>query len=141
MLRTIDKNFTDAANQYKVLMKNLPADKFPKTYFPATGKYEFSNSGWWCSGFYPGTLLYLYQQTKDAALYKEALRILVPLKKEEFNTTTHDLGFMMYCSFGNANLIEPKQEYKDILLTSAKSLATRFSPDSWLYQIMGWKTG
>ncbi len=128
LLRTIDNNFIDAANQYKVLMKNLPADKFPKTYFPETGKYEFSNSGWWCSGFYPGTLLYLYQQTKDAELYKEALRILVPLKKEESNTTTHDLGFMMYCSFGNANLIEPKQEYKDILLTSAKSLATRFSP-------------
>jgi unsaturated chondroitin disaccharide hydrolase len=128
MLKIIDNNFIDAANQYKVLMKNLPADKFPKTFFPETGKYEFSNSGWWCSGFYPGTLLYLYQQTKDAELYKEALRILVPLKKEESNTTTHDLGFMMYCSFGNANLTEPKQEYKDILLTSAKSLATRFSP-------------
>jgi hypothetical protein len=128
LLKAIDNNFIDAANQYKVLMKNLPADKFPKTYFPETGKYEFSNSGWWCSGFYPGTLLFLYQQTKDAVLYNEALRILGPLKKEESNTGTHDLGFMMYCSFGNANLIEPKQAYKDILLNSAKSLATRFSP-------------
>ena len=128
LLKTIDNNFNDAANQYKVLMKNLPADKFPKTYFPETGKYEFSNSGWWCSGFYPGTLLFLYQQTKDAVLYDEALRILGSLKKEESNTGTHDLGFMMYCSFGNANLIEPKQAYKDILLNSAKSLATRFSP-------------
>ena len=128
LLKEIDNNFIEAANQYKVLMKNLPADKFPKTYFPETGKYEFSNSGWWCSGFYPGTLLFLYQQTKDAVLYNEALRILIPLKKEESNTKTHDLGFMMYCSFGNANLIDPKQAYKDILLNSAKSLATRFSP-------------
>jgi unsaturated chondroitin disaccharide hydrolase len=127
LLKAIDNNFIDAANQYKVLMKNLPADKFPKTFFLETGKYEFSNSGWWCSGFYPGTLLFLYQQTKDAVLYNEALRILGPLKKEEYNTGTHDLGFMMYCSFGNANLIEPKQAYKDILLNSAKSLATRFS--------------
>jgi hypothetical protein len=128
LLKAIDNNFIDAANQYKVLLKNLPADKFPKTFFPETGKYEFSNSGWWCSGFYPGTLLYLYQQTKDAGLYNEALRILGPLKKEESNTSTHDLGFMMYCSFGNANQIQPKQEYKDIVLNSAKSLATRFSP-------------
>jgi unsaturated chondroitin disaccharide hydrolase len=53
---------------------------------------------------------------------------LEPLKKEQFNTGTHDLGFMMYCSFGNANLIEPKQEYKEILLNSARSLSSRFSP-------------
>src|SRR5687768_17280770 len=76
LLKTIKQNMIDAAAQYKVLMQNLPADKFPKTYFPATNKYEFSNSRWWCSGFYPGTLLYLYQQTKDEALYKEAQRIL-----------------------------------------------------------------
>lgn len=128
LLKTIDKNFTDAAAQYKVLAKNLPADKFPKTYIPTTGKYEFSNSSWWCSGFYPGTLLYLYQQTKDADLYHEAMRILDVLKKEQFNTTTHDLGFMMYCSFGNANLINPSMAYKEILLNSAKSLSSRFKP-------------
>ena len=127
LLKTIDQNFTAAAAQYKVLAKNLPVDKFPKTFFPATGKYEFSNSGWWCSGFYPGTLLYLYHQTKDTALYNEALRILAVLKKEQFNTSTHDLGFMMYCSFGNANVIEPSAAYKEILLNSAKSLATRFN--------------
>jgi unsaturated chondroitin disaccharide hydrolase len=128
LIKTIDQNFADAAAQYKVLAKNLPADKFPKTYFPTTGKYEWSNSDWWCSGFYPGTLLYLYQQTKDTALYNESLRILGVLKKEQFNTTTHDLGFMMYCSFGNANLINPSATYKEILLNSAKSLSTRFSP-------------
>ena len=128
LLKTIEQNMLDAAAQYKVLANNLPADKFPKTYFPTTNKYEFSNSGWWCSGFYPGTLLYLYQQTKDETLYKEAQRILEVLKKEQFNTTTHDLGFMMYCSFGNANLIQPSAAYKDILVTSAKSLSTRFSP-------------
>jgi len=128
LLKIIDRNFTDAAAQYKLLAKNLPADKFPKTYFPTTGKYEFSNSGWWCSGFYPGTLLYLYRQTKDTALYNEAMRILDVLKKEQFNKSTHDLGFMMYCSFGNANLIDPSPAYKEILLNSARSLSTRFSP-------------
>ena len=128
LLKAIDQNMIDAAAQYKVLLQNLPAEKFPKTYFPTTDKYEFSNSGWWCSGFYPGTLLYLYTQTKDEVLYKEAQRILEVLKKEQFNKTTHDLGFMMYCSFGNANLIQPSAAYKDILVTSAKSLSTRFSP-------------
>ena len=109
-------------------MKNLPADSFPKTFYPDQNKYGFSNSGWWCSGFYPGTLLYLYEQNKDQALYKESKRILELLKKEQFNKGTHDLGFMMYCSFGNANRLMAKPEYKEILLNSAKSLSTRFNP-------------
>ena len=128
LLQIIEGNFTDAAAQYKVLMKNVPADKFPKTYFPSTGAYEWSNSGWWCSGFYPGTLLYLYQQTKDTVLYNEAMRIMDVLKKEQYNTSTHDLGFMMYCSFGNAIQIKPSADFTQVLRNSAKSLSTRFSP-------------
>src|SRR5689334_3981303 len=127
LLKMIDQDFIDAAAQYKVLAKNLPADKFPKTFFPTTGKYEFSNSGWWCSGFYPGSLLYIYEQTHDTASYNEAMRILTALEKEKNNTGTHDLGFMMYCSFGNAERIAPKPAYKEIMLTSARSLATRFN--------------
>src|SRR5580765_2133103 len=87
--------FREAGLQYKILMKNVPAEKFPKTFFPATNQYEFSNPDWWCSGFYPGSLLYLYEQTKDTLLYNEAIRILQLLKKEQFNTHTHDLGFML----------------------------------------------
>lgn len=120
-------NFLKAVSQYKVLAANRPAGKFPKTWFPASGKYEWSNSGWWCSGFYPGSLLYLYEQTGDTALYKEALTMLGELEREKNNTGTHDLGFMMYCSFGNANRIAPKTGYNEILLTSARSLATRFN--------------
>lgn len=126
--KSIPLYFTEAASQYKWLKKNLPPDKFPKTYFPTTDKYEFSNSGWWCSGFYPGSLLYLYEQTKDTVLLNEAMRILQPLKKEQFNTRTHDLGFMMYCSFGNANRLNSSPAYKEILVNSAKSLSTRFDP-------------
>jgi hypothetical protein len=128
LLQTIQTDFEDGAKQYKVLKATLPPDRFPKTYFPQTGKAETSGSGWWCSGFYPGTLLYLYEQTGDTALYNEAVRILGVLQKEQFNKSTHDLGFMMYCSFGNANRIKPSTEYKEILLNSAKSLSTRFNP-------------
>lgn len=109
-------------------MKSVPPQKFPKNYDPKKAAYEWSNSSWWCSGFYPGSLLYLFEQTKDSALYKEAMFMLQTLEKEKFNKGTHDLGFMMYCSFGNAERIAPKPEYKEILLESAKSLSTRFNP-------------
>ena len=128
LVSTIDKNFKDGAEQYKVMMKNLPPDQFPRNYNAMTGKLVTSGSDWWCSGFYPGTLLYLYEQTKEQALYQETERILKALEKEKYNTSTHDLGFMMFCSFGNANRIAPKPEYKEILVTSAKSLSSRFNP-------------
>ncbi|MBL3658214.1 glycoside hydrolase family 88 protein [Fulvivirga sediminis] len=119
------ENFEDGASQYKYMMKKLPDGVFPKTF--ENGEFKTSGSGWWCSGFYPGSLIYLYEQTKDDSLLMETKRILEILKKEQYNTTTHDLGFMMYCSFGNMQTIDPKPEYKEILLNSAKSLSSRFS--------------
>lgn len=79
----IDQHLSNAAGQYKVMMKNLSGDRFPRSYDPKTDKFITSGSGWWCSGFYPGTLLYLYEQTKDQALYAEAGRILNVLEKEK----------------------------------------------------------
>jgi hypothetical protein len=128
LLKTINANFRSAAEQYTYLASLRPDSRFPKTYNPATGKAEWSDSGWWCSGFYPGTLLFLYQETKDAALLTESNRILKTLEKEQFNTSTHDLGFMMYCSFGNHLNIAPSPADRQILINSAKSLITRFDP-------------
>lgn len=128
LLLVINQNFIDATSQYKLMMKKLPPDRFPRTYNSQTDKFQTVNSNDWCSGFYPGTLLYIYEQTKDPALLEEAERILKVLEKEKNNTGTHDLGFMMFCSFGNAKRIVPKPEYDNILLTTAKSLASRFNP-------------
>jgi unsaturated chondroitin disaccharide hydrolase len=128
LLQTIGKNFSDASGQYKLMMTKLPVNRFPKTYYAQNDSMETSNSGWWCSGFYPGTLLNLYEQTKDQSLLAEAERMLQVLQKEKDNKSTHDLGFMMFCSFGNAERVASKPEYKQILLTSAKSLSTRFNP-------------
>jgi unsaturated chondroitin disaccharide hydrolase len=128
LLAVIEKNITDADAQYKLMARQLGADQFPKAFHPETGRMEYSNSGWWCSGFYPGTLLELYQQTHDKALLTEAQRIMAVLAKEQFNTHTHDLGFMMYCSFGTANKMSPSPEYRQILINSAKSLSTRNNP-------------
>lgn len=128
VLATINQNLADADAQYKYMATQLKPDEFPKAFHPETGKLETSNSGWWCSGFYPGTLLELYGQTHDKALLTEADRMMQVLQKEQFNKNTHDLGFMMYCSFGTANKLTPKPEYKQILINSANSLSTRFNP-------------
>jgi len=70
----------------------------------------------------------LYEYTKDPSLLAEANNKLKFLEKEKYNTTTHDLGFMLYCSFGNAlRLTQDSAAYKDILLTGANSLISRYN--------------
>ena len=113
----------NAAANYKVLAQQLAADRFPVSFNPATKAFKTSGSEPWVGGFYPGTLLYLYEATKDTALYNEAVRKLAVLEKEKYNKTTHDLGFMMYCSFGKL----PNEAHKEVIITSAQSLASRFN--------------
>lgn len=127
LVKTFDNALVAAAGQYKYLKSITPADALPKTFY-RDKKLETSKTSWWTSGFYPGSLLYLYEATKDTVLYNEALRRLQLLEKEQYNKGTHDLGFMMFCSFGNANRIQHNKKYDEILMNSAKSLATRFNP-------------
>jgi len=127
LIALADKELKDAAEQYKYFGKNIPENLFPRS-LKADGALSTSDSRWWCSGFYPGTLAYLYEATGDNELYNAALGKLKLLEKEQYNKTTHDLGFMMYCSFGNMNRLKPDPTYNPILINSAKSLSTRFSP-------------
>lgn len=143
LLKTANSALETAAQQYKHLQKNLPPDRLPRTYMAEADSFITSGSEWWTSGFYPGTLFYLYEETGDTALYKEGLRVLELLEKEQYNTSTHDLGFMMFDSYGNAmeieSKIESKEEYREILLNSARSLATRFDPETGA--IRSWDSG
>lgn len=118
-----------AACQYLYMKSELKgANRFPKTYDVHTRRLKTSASDWWCSGFYPGTLFYLYEATGNRELYREGVRMLKLLEPEQYNVHTHDVGFMMYCSFGNALRIAPQPEYRDILVNSARSLVSRFNP-------------
>ena len=132
MKKLIADNFQFAEKQYQLLEKNTPQDSMPKTF--EKNHPVNSNVYWWCSGFYPGTLLYIYEYTKNPAtlnLAKKRLAILEPVKNY---TENHDLGFMMYCSYGNAYRLTQDPAYKDVILTSAKSLSTRYRPNAKVIQ-------
>ncbi|MEO7293367.1 MAG: glycoside hydrolase family 88 protein [Ginsengibacter sp.] len=122
----INENLQDAAMQYKYLLTKVPEGVMPRSFTKDTLRTCSSDN--WTAGFYPGTLLYLYESTNDKILYNEALKKVNVMDKEQFNTGTHDLGFMMFCSYGTLNRITPNAEYKKILINSARSLATRFNP-------------
>lgn len=82
----------------------------------------------WVSGFYPGLLWYIYEDTGDAEVRSAAEDLTRRLEKEQYNTKTHDLGFMIGCSFGNGYRLTGREDYRQVLLNAAGSLASRFNP-------------
>lgn len=138
MKELIDNNFRLAASQYKLLEKNTPDTLMPRFFDPANSKQGTSDTKWWCSGFFPGSLLYIYEQTKDEEIKRIAEKRLAILEKEKYYTGNHDLGFMIYCSFGNAYRLLGKPEYKEAVMTAAGSLATRYRPE--ILSIQSWNS-
>ncbi len=124
--KNLNQVLTESVEQYQALMKITPVNQLPRTY--EKGKLLTTPSDGWVSGFYPGTLFYLYQFSNNNSLLNEGLQKLKVLEKEQFNKNTHDLGFMMYCSFGNANNIAGDHRYDTVLINSARSLSSRFNP-------------
>lgn len=98
----------------------------------------------WTSGFFPGELWYLFELTKNEKWKQEAIKFTNLIEAEKLNATTHDMGFKVYCSFGNAYRLAPSDNYKAVIIQSAKTLATRFNPKvglirSWDHHQEQWK--
>ncbi|MDR2388370.1 MAG: glycoside hydrolase family 88 protein [Tannerellaceae bacterium] len=94
----------------------------------AHGEMQTSDSRWWCSGFFPGLLWYLYENDPKPELLSYARLYTGRVEAEQYNTGTHDLGFMLLCSFGNGYRLTSDTLYRRVLLTGAASLLKRFHP-------------
>lgn len=97
----------------------------------------------WTSGFFPGELWFLYEYTQNNFWKKKAQQHTDILEKEKMNGSTHDMGFKVYCSFGNGYRLTQDEHYKEVLLQSARTLAMRFKPAagiirSWDHSTAKW---
>ena len=104
-----------------------------------TGKpeYDMRSIYWWTSGHYPGSLWYLYEATGDAYFRDRATvwtEILEPVSAYEGN---HDVGFMMYCSYGNARRILKTDKYDAVLAKTAATLCKRYNDSLGLIRSWG----
>jgi len=119
-------SLTRAVAQYKYLGATVPAHRFPRTF--EQGKLQTTGADGWVSGFFPGTLIQLYRFSGDTDLRATAQQKLNELRSQQYNQHTHDLGFMMYGSFGQALSLFPSAGYDTVLINSARSLCSRFDP-------------
>lgn len=128
----IDNAIQNAQTQYLTMAERyeqMPG-KLPRTF--ADGKDVSSGSGWWCSGFFPGTLWYLYENGGNQKVLEAAQIFTDRIESQKFTTNNHDVGFMLMSSFGNGLRITGEERYKEVLATGARSLSTRFKSSTGL---------
>ncbi len=134
----VKNEFRFAENQVNLMLseiKNLPAGS--KEVSPRTiekGKLKLSEAGDWTSGFFPGVLWYLFEYTGNAKWKTEAEKFTANLKSQQYNKGTHDLGFMIYDSFGSGYKLTKDSSYRSVIINAAKSLSTRFHPITGVIQ-------
>jgi uncharacterized protein YyaL (SSP411 family) len=123
--------FKSAAEQTSYMLNAIADSSASPRVSPRTfenGRLKMVKSNDWTSGFFPGILWFLYDYTRDEKWATQAKIYTSKIEKEQFNKGTHDLGFMIYCSVGNAYRLTKDERYKNIIIQAAKSLSTRFNP-------------
>ncbi|AXT51587.1 glucuronyl hydrolase [Aquimarina sp. BL5] len=90
----------------------------------------------WTSGFFAGSLWLIYEITGDDKYSDKAKKWTAFIEKEKNNDRTHDMGFKVFCSFGNGYKITNDESYKSIILESAQTLSTRYN--STIGSIRSW---
>lgn len=128
----LQKQINDCENQLKIAVPKLTdLTKHPRLIDTDQKEWkEVTNDKLiWTSGFYPGVLWYTYDVTGDERWKNEAIKRTEVFENFKNITEHHDIGFMMFPAYGNGYKIGGKKEYKDILLASAASLASRFNPN------------
>lgn len=124
-----------AESQISQLVKEAAAGdtlRLPSSY--KDGKVQFVPVDDWVSGFFAGELWYLYELTGKEEWAAKAQQFTEVLDTIQYLTWHHDVGFMVYDSYGNGLRLKNIEGYDKVILNTAKSLSTRFRPGAGVLQ-------
>ncbi len=140
----IEENVTFASKQYSLQMTII--EKSGQVLNPKTiidGKLKYIRPQEWTSGFFPGSMWYLYELSGEEKWKELGVKYTEAIEEVKNLTSHHDVGFMIGCSFGNALRLTGNEAYKDVIVQAAKSLSTRFRPVAGIIQswnvTIGWQ--
>ena len=137
MKRLTDRVFEVARQQFIQMDTQLDETTFPRSI--KNGKFRTSKASWWCSGFYPGSLWYVYMYTGDEQIKALAEKNTDKLYGESQIIRNHDIGFVINCSYGNAYRITGEEKWRQPIIDAAHLLCTRFNPVTGVTKSWGTK--
>lgn len=135
-------------SQVQKALAYLPILPIDSTAIPRSARRDGSlhgtNSDAWTSGFYPGELWQLYEYSGDERLQQAARQWTAFVEKEKHDTDTHDVGFKVYCSFGQGYRLTQQETYREVILQAAQTLTQRYDPTvgcirSWDFNRKVWQ--
>ena len=131
LAKVIDRGLKASTEQALLMAKELEQQdgRLPKSI--KDGKLETSDCYWWCSGFFPGELWYLYENNPTPELKKYAGLFTERLEKVQHVTDNHDVGFMLYCSYGNGYRLTQNPAYKMGVISLNHALLGKMSEGDW----------
>ena len=131
----MEENISFAAEQYGLMLDKVEDSASivnPKSFIE--GKMKYIQPQEWTSGFFPGSLWYIYELTGDEKWKTMAVKYTEALDTIQYFTGNHDVGFMIYCSYGNGLRLTGTEAYKEVIVNAAKSLSTRYIPEAGIIQ-------
>ncbi|MCR5820614.1 MAG: DUF2264 domain-containing protein [Bacteroidaceae bacterium] len=137
--QVIERGLSRAKSQSLILAEALKDKKeaLPRTY--EKGRLQTIRYDHWVSGFFPGVLWMLYENNGDRKLREYAEQYTARVEPAKRVTNTHDLGFMLYCSFGQGYRLTGNKHYLDVINEGTQSLLTRWNEK--LGVIKSWESG
>lgn len=135
----ISENIQNAEIQLGMLLEACEEGdtiRIPASY--QNGQIKFVPKDDWVSGFFAGSLWYMYELTGDEKWAEAARRHTDNLHEIQYLKWHHDVGFMVYDSYGNGLRLKNIPGYDTVLVNTAKSLSTRFWPKAGVLQ--SWNT-
>lgn len=123
--KIVDRAVDQLGKQVEVIEKS---GKFMNPRTIHNNKTVYVSREDWTSGFFPGSMWYMYELTGDVKWMKYGINYTTQLESVKFLTKHHDIGFIINSSYGNAHRITNDEQYKTVIIEAAKSLATRYRP-------------
>jgi len=124
----IDAVFDFAASQYsKALVTLADSTKMPYS-GNADGTWVMCKPKNWMAGFFAGSLWYLYEYTGNEKWEIAAREWTEKMEEQQYMDQHHDIGFMMFSTYGNGFRLTGDTTYLPIIYQSAKTALNRYNP-------------
>src|SRR5207247_8966572 len=104
-----------------------PSNGYPR-FTAANGSWVQRPPSEWTGGFFAGALWYMYALDRAPEWKSLAERWTQGLEADKPLTSTHDLGFLIFNSFGHGYLLGADPHYREVVLEASASLAQRYDP-------------